>query len=289
MIIITNINGESITLGNKEPYYLQIFDGVGNVPVVIESQKSVGQDGSTYIDNTLDGRALTIEGMIITKSSKGDVLEFRRRMQKVLNPKLGEVTIIYQDKKITGIVESTPTFPSGSKNEGPYYQKYLINILCSNPFWQDLETIKAEIAAWIGTFEFPLEIPIETGIEMGYRAPSLIVNVFNKGDVPCGIKIEFKALATVVNPSLLNVNTREYIKINKVMESGEVITVTTYFQNKRVMLNKNGIIENAFNWIDLGSTFLQLNVGDNLLRYDAEEGLDNLEVKIYYTPQYVGL
>ena len=71
---------------------------------------------------------------------------------------------------------------------------------------------------------------------MGYREPSLIVNVFNNGDVSTGMKIQFKALATVINPSLTNVNTGEYIKINKVLESGEILTVNTGFQNKKERL-----------------------------------------------------
>lgn len=101
----------------------------------------------------------------------------------------------------------------------------------------------------------------------------------------------FNVLYFVVDlyPSLFNVNTREYFKINKIMEAGEVITVTTHFQNKRVELNKNGVISNAFNWIDFTSTFLQLDPGDNLFRYDADEGIDSLEVDIYYNPQYLGV
>ena len=73
------------------------------------------------------------------------------------------------------------------------------------------------------------------------------------------------------------------------MEAGEVITVNTHFQNKRVELNKNGVVSNAFNWIDLESTFLQLDQGDNLFRYDADEGIDNLEVSIYHTPMFLGV
>jgi hypothetical protein len=47
-IIITNKNGESITLGNESSYFLQILEGASEVPVVVESQKAPKQDGSTY-------------------------------------------------------------------------------------------------------------------------------------------------------------------------------------------------------------------------------------------------
>lgn len=288
-ITITNKNGESIILGSKAPYFLQALDGVGNVPVIIQSQKSPKQDGSTYLDNTLDNRAISIEGMIVTKNDSSDVIKARRKMQRVLNPKLGEVNIYYRDKKINGIAETTPIFPSGEGNKGIYYQKYLINILCHQPFWQDAVITKEEAAIWRGQFQFPLEISIDTEMEMGFRQPSLIVNIFNPGDISCGMEINFKALATVVNPMLYNVNTREFLKINKTLIAGEVLTVTTHFSSKRVETHKNGVVENAFNYIDLESTFLLLTPGDNLLRYDADEGLDNLEIDIYYNPQYLGV
>lgn len=69
MVTITNKHGESITLGNAAPYYLEILDGVGGVPINIESQKSPYQDGSTYIDSVFGDRSISIEGMIITRNS----------------------------------------------------------------------------------------------------------------------------------------------------------------------------------------------------------------------------
>jgi hypothetical protein len=124
---------------------------------------------------------------------------------------------------------------------------------------------------------------------MGHREPSLIVNVLNEGDVETGMRVDFKALASVENPSILNINTQEFIKINKIMDAGEIISVTTNYGSKKVESYLSGVTTNAFNYIDLGTTFLQLNVGDNLFRYDAETGIENLEVSIYFTPQYLGV
>ena len=47
---------------------------------------------------------------------------------------------------------------------------------------------------WKGSFHFPKIIPANKGIIMGYRQPSLIVNVNNIGDVPTGMRIEFFSL-----------------------------------------------------------------------------------------------
>ena len=126
---------------------------------------------------------------------------------------------------------------------------------------------------------------------MGLKQPSLIINAENDGDVETGIRIEFKARGTVTNPSLFNVETREYIKINKTMVDGEVIMVNTNYGKKKIESILNGVTTNILNLIDLGmgDSFLQLDVGDNLLRYDADINMNNLEINIYFNPKYVGV
>jgi len=280
----TNERGQSIKLGDSPPFLVTKIDGLGSVQNEIQRQSAPGQDGATVTSSALAERNLVIEGVILAP----DVDWYRRQLLRAFNPKLGG-TLRYErgdvKREIEVIPEMAPVFPSDYSKK---YQLFALTLLCPSPFWQSIEKMKAEIAIWRGAFEFPLEL-VEEGIEVGFREPSLIVNIFNLGDVSCGMEIRFKALATVENPSLFNVNTREELKINKTMTAGEVIIVTTHFGNKRVESHLNGAVSNAFNWLDLGSTFLQLAPGDNLFRYDADEGLDNLEVDIYYIPQYLGV
>ena len=105
----------------------------------------------------------------------------------------------------------------------------------------------------------------------------------------CGFVVEFKAQGTVKNPSLLNVLTREFIKINRVMQPGEVITVDTRFNKKKVISKFEGDETNIVNFIDLDSTFIQLNKGDNYFKYEAEENISNLEIKITHNNWYLGV
>lgn len=282
-----NSNNESIELGNAAPFLVLTVDGLGSPQNEIYTQKSPYQDGVTATHSSLGPRNIVLEGTIID-SNRENRHTYRNKLLSVFNPKLNGKLIIDlggEQRQIDCKVEQAPYFASES---GQNHQNFSISLIAPNPYFQDITTTKEEVAIWRGALEFPWEI-LEEGIELGHREPSLIVNVLNKGDVAAGMKIQFKALATVVNPTLFNVNTREYFKVDRTMEAGEVMTVTTHFQNKRVELNKNGVISNAFNWIDFQSTFLQLDPGDNLLRYDADEGLDNLEVSIYFNPQYLGV
>ena len=290
-LIFTNSKGQSITFGGAAPYLLKKLEGTGAMDTDVQMHKTTFQDGQTWINTVLEPRTIAITISIMTRTQE-ELFQRRRELSRVLNPKLGPGMLLYEyyggTKEIEVVVEQPPVYPAGKDVKGYGYQEAMICFVCPSPFWRDISTVKEEVAIWRGAFEFPLEIILE-GIEMGFREPSLIVNIYNHGDVPCGMKIRFKALATVENPSLFNVNTREYIKINKTMTTGEILTVTTHFANKRVVIEKGDIVENAFQWIDLESTFLQLEPGDNLLRYNADEGIDNLEVDIYFTPLYVGV
>lgn len=89
----------------------------------------------------------------------------------------------------------------------------------------------------------------------------------------------------------MNAVTYERIKVNVEMHAGERITVTTGYGEKRVEWKRGTDSEpqNAFRHWDPYSKFLQLETGDNLFRYEAGAGENNLLVSVYYTPKYVGV
>lgn len=278
-LIYENEKGQSIEFSVWSPFFLEDFDGLDGLKNNIYTTKGMQQDGATYVSSNLDIRNIIIQGRI-----KNDAQYNKPRMISILNPKLsGKLTVVDGNiiKYINCKIEKAPTI---SNDKVP---KFVMSLICPNPFFYDLE-VKTDIALWKGDFEFPLEL-LGSGIELGHREPSLIVNIINESDLKCPLRIEFKAIGTLKNPSLFNINTREYIKINKTMTAGEKITITTGFGNKKVIQSLNGIEGNAFNYIDLDSTFLQLDIGDNLFRYDADENIDNLEVSIYFAPQFLGV
>lgn len=104
------------------------------------------------------------------------------------------------------------------------------------------------------------------------------------------MSIRFLALSEVVNPKLLNVNTYEAFNLNYTMLPGDVIEVSTYKGKRSIFLIRNNEKSNIFNALDFDtSKFLQLEPGDNLLRYDASSGLDFLEVSVEFTPKRIGV
>ncbi|WP_052752973.1 phage tail family protein [Paenibacillus larvae] len=290
MITFINSRGQSVMIGNP-PFKLIEFDP-GRATTSMQTGKSANQDGELYLDNFLEPRDMSIE-LFIEASDMRQRRELERILDQVFNPKLGEGKLIHEEwgerRAIMAVPDGSPQFLKGKENKTPKARKVSIPLIAHHPYWGDVDETKQEIALWKGAFGFPWEIPAGEGVELGYREPSLIVNCYNPGDHTCGMRIVFKAQGTVTNPSLLNVNTREYIKLNKTMQDGEVITVTTYYGAKRVEMTKGGITTNIFQYLDFpGSSFIQLYPGDNLFRYDAEKNLEFLNIDIYYTPQYLG-
>lgn len=285
-LIYRNAKGMEININNSMPFVLQNFSVKNSIN--INTTKGMQQDGITYLNNSLDSKDITIE-LTLTGNSIEELQQLKNKIYDVCNPKLELGELIYRDdfkeRKIKCICGSLPI---PEQNNGQSYEKCIINLICPNPFWQDVEEIKEEIVLWISAFEFPLELTSE-GIELGHREPNLIKNIINNGDVNTGMIISFKALATVVNPSLTNINTQEFIKLNTTMTEGQEIRINTNYSSKRIDSINNNIISNAFNLIDWNSTFLQLECGDNLFRYNADTGLDNLEVNIYHDNSYLGV
>jgi hypothetical protein len=281
-IIYTNSGGEKITLRPQRPFFLQRVDGTGSVKQAITTFKAPNQDGAFYISGTLDMRNITVEGTVVA-DTVSQAYEQRKNLLRIFTPKQ-QGTLTYRDKRIACVVEEA-SFAVGNGERSP---AFFISLLCPSPFFEDMEEIRVELAAWSNCFSFVLEIPA-TGIVFGSREPSQIMTVDNEGDVSCGCTIVFKALGSVVNPELMHLDTGEVIRLNKAMVSGEEIRITTHFAAKQVLSTVGGETSNAFATVDTASTFLQLLPGRNTLRYGAASNLDLLEVSIYYRPQYLGV
>ena len=280
-LIFTNSRGQSVELGNEAPFILTEIEGTGSVNVNIQSQKSPYQDGSTYLDNTLEPRPISIEVMLLADTI-GEMTENRHRLLKVFNPKLGPGRLVYQlgniKRKIEAISELAPVFPE-NKDFKDTMQQGLIQLYCPDPFWLDNFEISEEITTWIGGISFPLRLPTTFAM-----AGPRIINIVNNGDVKTPVKIEIYGPAT--NPKITLRETGEFIRIKDTLTADDVVVITTEFGNKRV--EKNG--QNAFNILDLpDSTFFNLQVGDNVIEFTTEDVSNNANAKISYRNRYLGI
>ena len=287
----TNELGYSLEFSTSSVFYCNVSKdatGLSGVENKIYSTNSAQQHGDTFTGLRIEARDITIKGAINTRD-KARAIELRRKALRILNPELKGV-LKYEYQGFTKVIEvRIDDKPDFYKKK--VFLEYDIAFKAINPFLKNETETKEEIASWVGAWEFPTEIDEDSTDSMvfGYREESVIVNCYNAGDVSTGMRIKFTALGVLENPILLNVETGEFIQINRTMQAGDVITVNTEYGNKGAVLERNGEVIDCFKDIDVDSTFMELGIGDNIYRYDATNGVDNLEVSIYYNPQYLGV
>lgn len=290
-LIYTNERGESVEFSTASIYHCNVskdVDGIAGVTNVIYSTNSMGQHGDTYVGQRIEARDIDITGHINAKD-KAQAYELRRNLLKILNPELSGM-LSYEFGGFKRVINCRLHGEPKLERKSVITQ-FTIPLDCLNPFWREEDEQKEDIASWVAAWEFPCEIEKDNPESMifGYRAESVIVDCYNEGDVSTGMRVRFTALGTVTNPILLNVDTGEFLKLNVIMQTGDVIEINTQYGSKGATLTRDGEKTDYFRYVDVDSTFMQLEIGDNNFRYDAESGVNSMEVSIFYNKEYLGV
>lgn len=286
-IIYTNDKGDSVTLCHTEPFFLSNPEGFDGVETDIKTSQSIYQEGVKVHSSRAKERILTLNCHLLIEN-EDEREKYKKQLYKTFNYKTkGSMKIHTEtsEKAATGlIVVQAPIFKYDyqTKNELTEFQ---VQLLMPLPYFESVDKHRVDMGGDIGNFFFDFEIT-PSGRELSYKSDLLVTNIINTGDVDTPLTLKFKARDTVINPKLLNVYTKKFIELTITMNKGDEIVITTHLGNKRIILNEK---ENIFNKLALGSSFMWLDVGDNVIRYSAEEGESNLSIEIYFTPYYLGV
>lgn len=291
-IVLKNLSTNVTLELDKVTTLYYILDSVdwGQITSTHHSFKYVNQVGKYVTGTSLETRDVNITGWAIAKS-EAQMTQRKNFLNRFVNPQQ-VMEISYKNYILDFLPDTSIKYSAVIKENNDVVCKFSIVGTAFDPLFRDAVEGKIEAASTMSLFHFPLMIG---GTELGYptvmfgiRTPSLIINVYNAGAVSTGMRMVFRAKGTVINPSIINVETQEFFKINKTLSAGEQVVVETVTGEKKVVGSLNGgAEENYFKYRDLDSTWLQLAVGDNLFRYDAERNLDGLEVYIYSYNRYL--
>lgn len=271
-------------------YILKSVDW-GTIEAGHNSSKYIGQIGKSITGVSLGTRSITIEGWIVTQENLTMMKSLKTKLNRFINP-LNKFDLLYEDYIIHIVFDSTVSYSKEEAENNDTLCKFQLTGIAFDPVFRYQEDKAAIFATLIPVFHFPLIIPDETeesGIIWGERSDSLISSVINDGDLPIGVRILFKARGNLSNPYLVNITTQETLKIQKNLIAGEEIEVVTSIGQKSVtgklLMDKNW--SNYFQYFSLDNSWMQLPIGSSLLRYGADSGIDNLEVIVYYKPEFL--
>ena len=251
--------------------------------------KYVNQIGQTITNTSLEVRKITIEGWVVAQS-EDEMSALKRKLNSFVNPQEA-INLFYSDYVIVFLPDESVKYSVAYEENNDVFAKFQIVGTAPNPLFADINEHQTTFATTVPMFHFPLIISEslpEKGVVFGKRTETLIVNVVNEGSVTVGMRIVFKANGTVVNPKLINVNTQEEFTLTKTLVADEEIIVNTSIGEKSVKGRiGNDNYTNYYMYKRIDSPWLQLEIGDNLFRYDAEEGVNNLDIFVYFTNRFL--
>lgn len=264
-----------------DPFFLVSCEGITSVYNNVVTSKNTMIDGSTY-----QGSTTTERNIIITAQMDGNYRENRDLLYKTFKPKSsGAFTYTEQDEtlSIDYKVESVEIDEKG------IVRNIVISLLCPDPFFSALNDTVVDMATWESGFEFIYEF-LEEGKPFGDRTAEIIKEIPNdSGATNIGMNIEIKAEGMVINPAIYHLESGDFVKVNMIMQAGDTILITTATNDKSVYLVDGNSKTEINERLDEDSEFLQLSHGMNTLKYDADSGLDFLNVKITYRTLYLGV
>lgn len=280
--------GDTLSLLENKKFKMTNFDGQTEADGKLSSVIIGSSDGDTVNNIYVQPRTITIDLMIIdndVERTKREILNVVKLKQK------GVIRWEQADKvlEITGIVESIE-MPRWTKNT-----VMQITMHCSQPFWEDVDTIVNEVHEFINLHYFTqyrndmLYFPAD-GIPFGEIDTTKRRSVNNTGDVSVGLEIFITALGTVTNPIIYADENRFFgvgygdSEKQVIMSAGDSLYITTGKDNKTVLLN--GV--NMLGKIKPSSTWLQLNAGENVFAIDSDEHeTDNIIFTLNYKRRYI--
>lgn len=261
-------------------YFLVSCDGIYSVKNAVSTSLNATTDGTTYNGEGLEQRNIVITANI--RRNHRQNREFLSRVFKVHS----EGTFIHEEegdrREIKYRVENIDVEEKG------VLRAAVISLICTDPYFTDAEgTIKIEMSQWYDDWEFECEIP-EEGMEFGHRETDKIKQVDNESTKDVGITITLEADDEVVNPIIYNQTTNETLKLLCTMLPNDMITIKTVEGEITVELLRNGVVIDYNYTVDEDNDgYIQLVMGMNVIKYDADAGVEYLNVKFEYKNQYM--
>ena len=274
--------GNSLTL-YRDPYLITALDGIEMPEVNMQTQSAPYQDGVTDLDALFSPRTIVVSGSILAQDLPTIYLD-RASAQRQLSPKLGLGTLTFTNDSGTFTTACrciSAIFPN--KEFVNPFQNFQLQFFCPDPYWYDNSQSSILMNIVNNGFTFPMTFPVVFGNYVG----STPVTATNNGDSLTPVIIS--VYGPTVNPVITNLTTGELIKLNISLNVGDALIVNTKFGSKSItLIPSSGAMSNASNSLDASSTFWQLTIGANSIRF-SDDYLMSLEYcTVSWYNRYVG-
>lgn len=276
-----NDNGDSIVFDYAGGFLINKPSGIDTLSINLSQAQGIDQTGATIQSTNIQPRPVTITGYLV-----GDAQTVNKeKLLAVFRPDLGG-KLYADDYYLTVHPTATPTIEP--KRQLAQFQ---LSLLAAYPYWCKDDSASATLSGIEPLFKLVNKEPrpgwnISRKYQFGQLKQTQFMNVPNRGQVPVPFTATFIASGSVENPKITNANTLKYLLVKKPMVSGERLVVEITHERTYVTSSVDGDCRGA---LSLSSNLFKLDVGDNVLKPEAEAGLENLQVNIDFATEIVGI
>ena len=269
-----NENGQSLVLDAEHGFIINKPAGIDTLAINHAQAQGINQVGSTIQSSNVQSRPVVVNGYMVGHS----YVSSKDQLLSIIRPDLSAK--LYADDYYLD-VRPTATPVIGPES---FFAPFQFSLIAAYPYWQKDSSASATLSGVRKSFKFPWNI--SRAYRFGEVISAAFINIYNEGQVPIPYTVTFSAIDTVVSPKLIEADTNEYLLLNKSLVAGEKVVVEITHERTYVNSSVDGECRGA---LDLGSSFFRLKVGDNVIKPEATSGKSNLNVKIDFAAEIVGI
>ena len=271
-----NSKGQTFFFGYQHENLIDITNLTGH-EVTASMSQGFNQIGETVENLSVRSRNFEIKGRLL-----GEATQQKKRMLAVFAP-FESGQLVFEDKYyIDCVVKYTPLITAEKK-----YPLFELVLTAPYPYWQKLSSESYVVGEYVPSFRFPVNYS-EPHV-FGVATSGAFINAYNGGEVDTYFRIEFRSKGETINPGIINVNTKEFLKLNTTIYPDEKYSIYRKSGKLVVEKEKDGTVEDAFSLLDEDSDLLLLHVGDNVLGTQADENEGLLITTITFNNTVVGV
>lgn len=248
--------------------------GIDTLSVSVSRASGINQIGDTVQKKKIEPRPITISGIFVGNSQQKN----KEKLISVIRPDI-KGKFYADDYFLDTVVTISPD--TGNRTD---FSKFNFSLLAPYPYWQSKNISKKVLSGL--EYRFRLPINFTKPYKFAETIKTKFININNNSQVPVPFKVTFSTKSSCTNPKLINVSTGQFLQIKKTMVAGEKIVVDITHNKTYVLSSTDGDISGA---LTLNSNFFRLQIGENVVKPEAEIGRDELEVFIDFATEKVGI
>lgn len=269
-----NENGDSITFTYENGFVINKPNGIDSVTVNLSQAVGINQVGSTIQSTNVQSRPVVVSGRLI-----GELHQLNKeKLISVVRPDL-KAKLYADDYYLDVIPTSTPTVEPRSE-----FAAFQFSVLAAYPYWQKDASTRAQLLSVSGGFKFPWNV--SKAYRFGIVEQAQFIVIPNNGQLPVPFTLTLLAKSECENPRIINANNGKHLTINKTIQAGERVVVEITHERIYATSSVDGDIRGA---LSIRSNLNRLEVGDNVLKPEADSGLGQLEIAIDFATEIVGV